>query len=171
MKHVLLLGLSLISSSLMAQKNDCKLVKMKMADGTTSMMVRSPGAIGYFMVGKYNGNTTMFYTTKDFFASDPANKAVLRIDSIKFVFVDNSVISLKAYSGIGTLKNVHREMQPHITNAQFSLALAAGSKEELKFKQTKLRAFTVTAEKDAQYGDVYNEKQQDILMQSFTCVQ
>jgi hypothetical protein len=171
MKHVLLLGLSLISYSLMAQKNDCKLVKMKMSDGTTSMMVRAPSTIGVFMVGKYNGNTTMFYSTKDFLLSDPANKAVLRIDSIKFVFVDNSVISLKTYSGVGTLKNVNREIQLRITNAQFSVILAAGSKEELKFKQSKLRAFTVMAEKGAQYGDVYNEKQQETLLQAFSCVQ
>jgi hypothetical protein len=153
-----------------AQKSDCKLVKMKMGDGTTSMMVRAPGALGIFMVGKYNGNSTMFYSTKELLASDPSNKAVLRIDSVKFVFVDNSVLALKAFSGIGTLANVNREMQPHITNAQFSLALGAGSKEELKFKQTKLKAFLVVAEKGAVYGDNYNETQQETLMKSFDCV-
>lgn len=153
-----------------AQKSDCKLVKMKMGDGTTAMMVRAPSALGYFMVGKYNGNSTLFYNTKELLASDPVNKAVLRIDSVKFVFVDNTKIALKAFSGIGTLANVNREMQPHITNAQFSLALEAGSKEELKFKQTKLRAFVVVAEKGAVYGDNYNEIQQEILMKSFDCV-
>ena len=142
-----------------------------MTDGTTAMMAQSPGAIGVFLVGKYNGNTTMAYNTKALLASDPTNKAMLRIDSVHFVFVDNTMLHLKAYYGIGTLKNINREMQPHITNAQFMILLSAGSKDELKFKQNKLRSFTVTAEKGAQYGDGFNEKQQEMLIQSFSCVQ
>lgn len=152
---------------------DCKFIKVKTMDGGTTSVIEASGKLGNFLIGKSNGQITLSYNTKallSFFAQDTKNLAHLRIDSVQFLFADNSAVTLKTVAGMGTLANVNNELKPQITNTTYTVVIESGSKAEAMFTTSKLKLFRVKAEREGQYGDLFNDKQQDKLSQAFTCV-
>ena len=174
MKHTLVLAAALLlSAGAMAQNKDCKFVTAKTPDGQSFSMIQVPGRLGNFLVGKADGKITMNYNTKfalGLLATDTKNLASLKIDSAQFLFADNSVITIKTAASIGKLPNFNNQLKPQMTTVQYSITLIPGSKPEMLFKQTKLKGFRVIAEKEGQYSDIFNDKQQDKLLQAFTCL-
>ncbi len=175
MKQVLFLSLALLASSqIRAQNKDCKFTTVKAANGQHFSVVQTPSRLGNFLIGKDGGKITLVYNTKaliSMFATDTKNVATLKIDSAQFLFTDNTVIALKTVASYGTLPNVNNALKPQLTDVKYSVILEPGSKAETLFKQTKLKTFVIHSEKDGQYADMLNEKQQDKLLQAFTCLQ
>lgn len=155
------------------KSKECDVVTSKNNVGQTVNMVKSPTKQGNFLLAKEDGKIILIYNTKVLLAellTDTRNVAILKIDSIKFIFEGNNIATLKTTVSSAKLPNHNSEMKPHITNAQYNLYIPPGSKAETWFKQSKLIGFQVVAERDAQYADLLNEKQQVKLMQSFNCI-
>lgn len=153
---------------------DCKYTKAQLPDGSKVQMVQSGARFGNFMIGKADGKYTIVYNTKSLISAlitDTKNVASLKIDSVQFLFTDNTVISVKPTLGIGTAPNKSDELQPHLTNVRYGITLEPGSKAEVFLRQTRLKGFRVLAQKDAQYADLLNDKQQAQLLQAFVCAQ
>jgi hypothetical protein len=153
---------------------DCKFDKVETQNGTKLPVIKVGGKLGNMRLGKEGNKYVLVYETKftlGMIATDTKNLASLRVDSVQFLFADNTVISLKPFLATAHLKNENSELQPHITDLHYSLILEPGSKAETLFRNTKLKVFRVIAERNAQYGDLFNDKQQEQLLKAFVCFQ
>jgi hypothetical protein len=166
------MGLMLFLGAL-AQDKKCKTVKRKTLAGDILEMVQAGTRAGNFLMIKINDTTTVSYSTKlglGLLAGGQSNMTTLRIDSVQFVFANNTTITLKAYAGLGKLENVNTALKPQLTSISYGVILPANSKEEQHMKSARLKAFRVIAEKSSQYGDLLNDKQQETWLEAFTCL-
>jgi hypothetical protein len=155
------------------KSKECDVTTSKNNVGQVVTMVKSPTKQGNFLLAKEDGKMILIYNTKVLLAellTDTRNVAILKIDSVRFIFEGNNIATLKTTVSSAKLPNINREMKPHITNAQYNLYIPPGSKAETWFKQSKLLGFQVVAERDGQYADLLNEKQQAKLIQAFNCI-
>jgi len=155
---------------LKAQNKDCKFIEVKDLKGNPIQVVSSPAKLGNFTIGRSDGKLFATYSPKGIFAlafADEKNQINLRIDSVQFIFVDNSLVTLKA-NGTGMLTNTNNQIKPVFSTINFSVNM--DGKNEKLFREAKLIGFRVIAEKEAQFTDALNEKQQGKLLQAFTCI-
>lgn len=159
----------MLSSCLYAQDKNCKFIEGKDGKGNPIKMVNAPAKIGNLAVGKVDGKLVASYTQKLLFmlSADSKNLVSLRVDSVQIAFADNTLITLKAL-GSGTMPNVNNQITPRLTSITFSFVI--DEKYNKLFTETKLKAFRVLAEKGAQYSDFFSDKQQEKLLQAFSCV-
>lgn len=155
------------------KSKECEVVTSKNNVGQVVTMVQSPTKHGNFLLAKEDGKIILIYNTKmliGMLLTDTKNVAILKIDSVRFIFEGNNVVSLKTAISSAKIPNLTGEIKPHITNAQYNLTVPPGSKAETLLRQSKLLGFQVVAERDGQYADLLNEKQQTRLLQSFNCI-
>jgi len=155
------------------KSKECEVVTSKNNVGQVVTMVQSPTKHGNFLLAKEDGKIILIYNTKmliGMLLTDTKNVAILKIDSVRFIFEGNNVVSLKTTVSSAKIPNLTGEIKPHITNAQYNLTVPPGSKAETLLRQSKLLGFQVVAERDGQYADLLNEKQQTRLLQSFNCI-
>jgi hypothetical protein len=153
-------------------KKGCKFITVKLTNGTQLQMIKVSSKIGYFLIGKTDGKIAVSYNTNAFmnaFAPQD-NMLSLKVDSIKFMFSDNSFLVLKPVLGIGQALNSSLSLKPIMRNLNFTINYSTGSKEDQAFRQKTLRLFGIFAEKEAQYGDSLNEKQQAQFASAFDCL-
>jgi hypothetical protein len=155
-----------------ANLKDCKMVTGMTESGQSFSMVEAASKLGKFRMTRDKGKITLIYDTKQFFAAvfDEHNRTSLKIDSVQFVFADNSVVKVKAIGGYGKLPNKNTALKPQLEIVHLAFVLEPGSLAEHSFTQTKLKAFLAHSEKDGQYGDQLNDGQQDKFLAAFNCI-
>lgn len=175
MKRIILLLIllaSLVSRNGFAQKADCKFVSMKTAQGKILQMVKVPAKLGNLTVCKDDGKLVINYETKGIFDFiKPENAAQLRIDTIKFVLAGDRLVNVKATWGVGIVANGNHDLQPHMTNAHFVVALDMKSTEANLLLTNPVTGFLILGERNSKLGDLLNDKQQANLTQAFACIQ
>ncbi len=153
-----------------SKNKDCDLFKAKDASGQISQYAKVPGKAGNFTIGKVNGKYAVWYQTKFIFdlVKEQRNALPLVIDSVRFAFKGEKPFSIKV-AGKGIVVNSSASLKPYFDTVQFNFMVE--NEEHVKiFKNGTLIAFDVKAEKEAQWADSYNEKQQQQLRQAFICI-
>lgn len=154
-----------------AQKTDCKFAKYRDANGQPIEAIVASGKLGNFLMWKQDGKILLNYTPKLLFgivADDTKNKVRLRIDSVRFFFDNNSFVTVKV-TGSGTLPNVNNQIKPRFEQVTFNIVLDS-PKLDIAFQETRLKGFTVIAEKEAEYGDLLVEKQKEVFSKGYSCL-
>jgi hypothetical protein len=172
MKHFLSGALlCLLSFCAMAQNKDCKFTKIKNAKGQTINCVIVTGQVSKLTLFKAEGKLGVTVALREFFAgtAETVGMLPLRIDSVKFVFADNTTASIKVM-GMGNVKNNANAIKPMFDNVNFAFLIDNPAIEKT-FGKTAIAAFTVVADKDAQFGDTFNEKQQAQILQAVSCLE
>ena len=156
-----------------ANSKDCLIVEGKKKDGTKIIFAQANTKLGNLMICRDKGKLTIVYGTKQLLFAiiqDTNNLATLKIDSAQFLFDNNSVLVLKTVDSYGKVPNRNNELKPQLQDAHFTFFLEPGSKAEHTFTTSKLTMFRIFGERECQYGDALNEKQQNKLLTSFNCV-
>lgn len=153
-----------------AQNKDCKFKKAKdPASGKIIQMVQATATVGNFFTSKRDEKYYITYVTKAIaiLGSNTANWTELRIDSLRFYFVDKQVVTVPA-TGAGKIQN-----EVKLKNVFNYVQLEAPLEQTLvtKILESPLAEIQIFGEKQAVTRDVLNEKQQDALKRAFTCVQ
>lgn len=154
-----------------AQKTDCKLFKAKDASGQVSQYAQIPSKVGNITLGKANGKYVVWYQPKFIveLIKEKRNALPLVIDSVRFAFQGEKPFTVKV-AGRGIIVNSSASLKPFFDTAQFTFTIENDNHLKI-FKEGTLIGFDVKAEKEAQWADTFNEKQQQLLRQSFICLQ
>ena len=167
--YILALVFCSFAATAYSQKKDCKFLKGKDGKGNTIRMIASPTKIGNFYVGKREDKYFLSYSTKVIFllAANANNQTQLKIDSVKFYFDNKDVVTLSAF-GVGKIQN-EVKLKYTFDFVQFEAPLDQTA--VARFLSARLTDIQIMGEKDSGLHDLIVEKNQDKLIQAFTCWQ
>ncbi|WP_129714633.1 hypothetical protein [Pedobacter sp. SYP-B3415] len=120
------------------------------------------------MIAKQSDSVIVTYMTKPLQAAFLSTRSdvQLKLDSVIFIFDDQSLIGRKAV-GFGTAPNLV-QLKPQYNYVVMSVVLNKDAAET--FRNKKLTAFKIIGEKDSEGGDFLNEKNRNAFQKAFYCL-
>jgi hypothetical protein len=150
---------------------DCKLIDLQGPNKEKLKGIIVKSLLGNLTLYKLDGKLNGQFTPKNafFLLGNTNNMIDLRLDSVRFLYADNSTVTLKV-TGIGHTRNSNENLKPTFETVRFTFALAPGALRS-HFEKAPPIKFTVFAEREGQFDDLFTAKQQAVFAANIICVE